>query len=147
MIITNSHLLFFLYVTIYVQHQNDLQGSGRGDGGVRPPSSHQRGGTGFGWCTLAFVAVLFFFLGHWLDFASAGGGGRSSSSDGGFGSSGGGVQGVGTTGFGKNSAPGVMRAVAGDSERGGEGKSYLGAAASAGLSTPEDAAGSSSRDG
>lgn len=114
---------------------NNVQGSGRGDGGVRPPPSHQRGGNGFGWGTLAFVAVLFFFLGHWLDFASAGTGGGSGSS---------GARSVGGTaaGFGKASPPAVMR----DAKE-GEGESYISAAAAAGLSTHEDAGNPPPRDG
>lgn len=43
---------------------------------MRPPVNHQRGGGGgFGLFTLSLVAASFFFLGHWLDLASAGGGG------------------------------------------------------------------------
>ena len=113
---------------------NNLQGSGRGDGGARPPPSHQRGGSGFGWGTLAFVAVLFFFLGHWLDFASAVGGRGG----------GGGAQSVGGAagGFGKASPPIAMSDV-----KEAEGERYSSAAAAAGLSTHDNTGNPPPRDG
>lgn len=118
--------MFFFSLPLLPNTYNLVQGSGRGDGGARPPPSHQRGGNGFGWGTLAFVAILFFFLGHWLDFASAGSG-----------SGGGGAQGVGggtAGGVGKGSPSVVMRDV-----KKVEGERYSSAAAAAGLSTHEDA--------
>lgn len=82
------------------------------------------------------MAVLFFFLGHWLDFASPGTGAGSGSSSGAR------TVGSAAAGFGKNSPPAVMRDV-----KEGEGESYISAAAAAGLATHEDAGNPPPRDG